>query len=78
MKTHPERKPDEEFIGNVEDGVTSHYLDSLKTIRLGKVAFEALGKKLPARLHLRLLEKNYHQNINHNLLKKANTLTIIE
>ncbi len=54
MASHPEAAANESFVGNVKADEISH-LSSLKTARLGDVAYYLDGKKIPAEQGLRPL-----------------------
>lgn len=45
MLRHPEQKPNEVYLGNTIDGIKEH-LSDLKTIRLGKQAYDLKGIKI--------------------------------
>jgi hypothetical protein len=56
MRTHPECHKNEVFIGNTDEPIPPH-LAGIRTLRLGTVAYDLDGKRLPKHYRPMLVDR---------------------
>jgi hypothetical protein len=72
---HPEQREDETFVGN-HQGEMDPYLSSLRTARLGNVAYYIDGKKIPLQSNYRPLFVGRAESDAYSRLMEARLSTI--
>ncbi len=80
MKIHPEQRPGEIFLGNARDQNEQRveipeYLLELKSIRLGKIAYDIEGHPLASN-YCRPLFIHHDDSARHEAIQKARTEAI--
>lgn len=74
-RNHPEKKPNERFIGNQDGKVIGSHLHEFESLRLAQPAFDIEGKRLPDNYYAIFLDQKDYGKYNRIMENRLSSIT---